>query len=69
MSKTPPKERPIRWPGHKSRAQLERMSMKQTLTLALHLHVCWAESHRRAMQWDLYWANVYRRLLGRKEKL
>lgn len=68
MTKRPLNQRRIRWPGPKSRSQLERMSTEQSLRLALRLHVCWAESHRRDMEWDLYWANVYRRLLGRKEK-
>jgi hypothetical protein len=32
------------------------------------LHECHAEEHRRAMEWDLYWVDFYRKALAAGEK-
>lgn len=62
-----PKERPIRWPKRWSPAALKRMSTRSQLAYARDLHDAWAEQHRRDMEWDLFWAQLYRELMSGKK--
>lgn len=62
MSKPRPYPR-IRWPKTKSKEQLQAMTKRQALRYACRLHVAYAEDHRRRMEWDLYWAEFYRKAL------
>jgi hypothetical protein len=63
------KEKRIPWPKPRSAAQLRKMTVRQTWALAQKLHECWAEKHRRDMEWDLYWVQAYRDLLSGKKKV
>lgn len=60
------KTKAIRWPKTKSTLELHRMSERQALTYARDLHAAHAENHRRSMEWDLYWVELYRTLLKEK---
>lgn len=61
-----PNEHPeIRWPKTKTTTELKLQTRKQALRYALRMHVCWAEVHRRNMEWDLYWAEFYKEEIKR----
>jgi hypothetical protein len=53
----------IKWPKTYSVKRLKQMDRKAVLRYARDLHDAYAEKYRRSMEWDLYWAEFYRKLL------